>query len=123
MTNPLRGEVALVLGDRTLTLKLGINALCAAEPMLGKKARAILDDLEDVVDGPAMDTIRVLIWAGLRTHHPEYHLTQIGELIEEHGAPLFLRAILDGLASAFGTAEGKEAANPPRAKRKRTGTG
>lgn len=123
MTNPLRGEVALVVGDRTLTLKLGINALCAAEPMLGKKTRAILDDLEDVVDGPAMDTIRVLIWAGLRTHHPEYHLAQVGDLMDMHGAAQFQQAIIDGLASAFGTAEGKEQANPPKAKRKRTGTG
>lgn len=128
MTNPLRGEVPLVLGDGDtairLTLKMGINALCAAEPMLGKKSRAILDDMEDDRDGPALDTIRVLIWAGLRRYHPDYHLIQIGDLMEEFGAPVFMRAILDGLASAFGTAEGKKGANPPRAKRqKKTGTG
>lgn len=123
MTNPLRGEVALQLGDRTLTLKMGINALCAAEPMLGKKTRAILDDLEDSVDGPAMDTIRIMVWAGLRAHHSEIHPFEVGELMEAHGATRFLDAILSGLASAFGaSAEGKKGANPPKAGRK-TGTG
>lgn len=124
MTNPLRGEVPLVLGDRTLKLRMGINALCAAEPVLGKKTRAILDDLEDTFDGPAMDTIRVLTWAGLNKYHPEVHLFEVGELMEEFGSQVFLQAVLKGLASAFGTeakAEGKKGANPP--KRRKTGTG
>lgn len=126
--NPLRGEVPLVLGQGdqavTLTLKLGINALCMAEPMIGKKARAILDDMEDDRDGPALDTIRVLTWAGLRKYHPDYHLLQIGELMEEFGPALFSNAILASLASAFGTGEGKKGANPPKPKpRKKTGTG
>jgi hypothetical protein len=112
MTNPLRGEVALTLGATTLTLKMGVNALCTAEPMLGKKARAILDDLEDKIEGPALDTIRVLIWAGLRKHHPDYHLIQIGELIEEFGSPVFAEALLKGLASAFGVAEDRKPPNP-----------
>ncbi|SEI68207.1 hypothetical protein SAMN05518849_101542 [Sphingobium sp. AP50] len=111
--NPLRGEVPLVLGERRLTLKMGVNALCAAEPVLGKKTRAILDDLEDSFDGPAMDTIRVMIWAGLRRHHPDVHLIEVGEMIEEFGAPRFLDAILKGMKSAFGTAEDKDGANPP----------
>lgn len=122
--NPLRGEVPLVLGDMTLTLKLGINALCVAEPMLGRKARAILDDMEDDRDGPALDTIRVLTWAGLRKHHADYHLIQIGELMEEFGPAVFSNAILASLSSAFGTGEGKKGVNPPkRARQKRTGTG
>lgn len=122
--NPLRGEVPLVLGSLTLTLRLGINALCIAEPMIGKKARAILDDMEDDRDGPALDTIRVLAWAGLRKHHPEYHLLQIGEMIEEYGPAVFSNAILASLASAFGHAEGKKGENPPKPKRqKRTGIG
>lgn len=127
--NPLRGEVPLVLGKGEaairLTLKMGVNALCAAEPMLGKKSRAILDDIEDPRDGPALDTVRVLIWAGLRKHHPDYHLYQVGELIEEFGPAVFNRAILDGLASAFGTAEDRKVENPPKpkAKGRKTGTG
>lgn len=126
--NPLRGEVPLVLGDVMLTLKLGINALCVAEPMLGKKSRAILDDMEDP-EGPALDTIRVLTWAGLRKHHADYHLIQIGELMEEFGPAIFSAAILASLASAFGTGEdkageGKKGANPlKRQRRKKTGTG
>ncbi|MFB0875457.1 MULTISPECIES: hypothetical protein [unclassified Sphingobium] len=123
MTNPLRGEVALVLGDLRLTLKMGVNALCAAEPVLGMKTKAILDDMEDGVDGPALDTIRVLVWAGLRKHHADYHLIQVGDMIDEHGPAIFTSAILAGLASAFGTAaEGKEGVNP-RQRRKKTGTG
>ncbi|MBG6116792.1 hypothetical protein IWY39_000596 [Sphingobium sp. JAI105] len=122
--NPLRGEVPLVLGDVTLTLKLGINALCVAEPMLGRKARAILDDMEDDRDGPALDTIRVLTWAGLRKHHADYHLIQIGELMEEFGPAVFSNAILASLESAFGSGEGKKGENPPKpTRRKRTGTG
>ena len=121
--NPLRGEVPLVLGTLALTLRLGINALCIAEPVLGKKSRAILDDMEDP-DGPALDTIRVLTWAGLRKHHPDYHLLQIGELIEEYGPAVFSNAILASLASAFGQAEGKKGANPPKPKKARkTGIG
>lgn len=122
--NPLRGEVPLVLGALTLTLKLGINALCAAEPILGKKTSLILDDLEDSIDGPALETVRVLTWAGLRRHHPDYGLDQIGDMMDEFGPALFTNAILSGLASAFGTTEGKEGANPPTAKaKKKRGTG
>jgi len=127
--NPLRGEVPLVLGQGdqaiTLTLKMGINALCAAEPMLGKKTPAILDDLEDRHDGPAMDTVRILIWAGLRKHHPEISPTRVGDLMDEFGPSVFTTAVLDAMASAFGTAEGKESPNPPkpRARKKRGGTG
>lgn len=131
--NPLRGEAPLILGKGAaairLTLKMGVNALCAAEPMLGKKSRAILDDLEDPHSGPALDTIRVLIWAGLRKHHPDYHLYQVGELIEEYGPAIFNAAILAGLASAFGTAEERKPPNPTdakvkaKAKQKKTGTG
>lgn len=124
MTNPLRGEVALVLGELSLTLKMGVNTLCTAEPMLGKKTSVILDDLEDVVEGPALDTVRVLVWAGLRKHHPEYRLDQIGDLMDEFGPSPFTAAVLAGLASAFGTAEGKQGENPPKTRReKRAGTG
>lgn len=122
MTNPLRGEVPLVLGDLRLTLKMGVNTLCAAESVLGKKAAAILDDMEDKDAGPALDTVRMLIWAGLRKHHHAYSPNEIGELIEEHGPAIFTNAILDGLASAFGTTEGKQGQNPPK-RRKKTGTG
>lgn len=125
--NPLRGEVPLILGegDKALrfTLKLGINALCAAEAMLGKKSQAILDDLEDRFEGPSMDTVRVLIWAGLRKYHPEYSPLQVGDLMDEHGPSVFSVAVLNAMASAFGVAEDKEGANPPKPKRKKTGTG
>lgn len=122
--NPLRGEVPLVIGPTTLTLKLGINALCAAESMLGKKASQILDDLEDALDGPALDTVRVMVWAGLRKYHPEYVPHQIGDLMDEHGPTVFTRAVLEALASAFGTMEGKQGENPTPPKRaKKPGTG
>ena len=126
--NPLRGEVPLVLGlgDAAirLTLKMGVNALCAAEPMLGKKTQAILDDLEDRVERPALDTVRVLIWAGLRKYHPEISPAQVGDMMDDYGPGVFTRAALDAMASAFGVAEDREKANPPKAKaRKKTGTG
>lgn len=126
MTNPLRGEVPLQIGDTLLTLKLGVNALCAAEALLGRKAKLILDEIEAAEDGPSLEVLRGLTWAALRKHHGDMHLIEIGELIEEHGAPLFLDAVLRALQSAFGKAtEDKEAPNPPKKRRtaKKAGTG
>ncbi len=126
--NPLRGEVPLALGAGAeaiqLTLKMGINALCAAETLLGKKSSQILDDMEDVQDGPALDTVRIMVWAGLRKYHPEFTPNAIGDLMDMHGPTIFTNAILNGLASAFGRAEGKKGPNPPKPRRqKKTGTG
>jgi len=128
--NPLRGEVPLVLGEGDaairLTLKLGINALCAAEQMMGKKTQSILDDLEDKMEGPGLDTVRVLIWAGLRKYHPEFTPLQVGDLMDDYGHSVFTMAVLDAMASAFGVAEDRKPPNPPKAKarsKKKTGTG
>lgn len=77
MANAHRGEVELKAGDKTYTLALTINALCDVEE--ASPGVNILGDFS------RLSNIRLMLWAALRTHHPELQKSDAGRILQEAG--------------------------------------
>jgi hypothetical protein len=83
MANPERGEMTLVAGEQTYTLRLTTNACCDLEDRSGHK----LDDVfRRAYDGGIRD-LRWLIWAALQDRHADQAKTpaDAGRIIDEAG--------------------------------------
>jgi hypothetical protein len=110
MANPYRGEVALNLAGRTLTLRLSLGALARLERELG--ASNLSDLIARLVSPnlPASQLRRVLVealMAGSALSREE-----AGALLDEHGAPLVLTAAyIDLVRASFLTASVPEHAS------------
>lgn len=94
-------DVPIELGGRSLTLRFSIKATLALKEKWGleherevqaKMARASMAEFIDIV------------WAGLRTHHPEVTHEQVVDLLDDAGA--------DGMQSAVERALSAAAAPP-----------
>jgi hypothetical protein len=114
MANPRKGEVALPVGGRDFTLRLSVNALAEVEGLLDKGVNEIIQSLDRVT------TLRALLWAGLRQHHPDVSLFDAGDLIGEAGADIVGEKIGEALKAAFPEPKGNT--NPPQAAEDGTGT-
>lgn len=115
MANSHRGSVALQAGDRAYTMSFSVNALCELEDHLGQpvaKIAAGMNNPEDV----RLTTVRALVWAGLRDHHPETDMKAAGEIASEAGIPACMDAVGKAFALAFPDQEAKDETRPPKAK-------
>lgn len=118
MANPQRGSVALQAGDRAYTLSLSVNAMCELEDAIGQPISQIAEQLNRA-ESVRLSTVRALVWAALRDHHPETTLAQAGELMSAVGVPAVMEKIGEAFQLAF--PDGGEGApaggkNPRRAK-------
>jgi hypothetical protein len=95
MANPARGEVALVVGNLEYTLKFSTNAICELEDRLDKGLNTIIANME------RLSTVRALLWAGLRAHHPEVTILGVGEIVDSVGAARVTEALGKALTAAF----------------------
>lgn len=105
MANPNRGEVSLVAGETTFTLVFTINSVCELEDVLEKGINEIVADMGKV------KTIRALLWAGLRHHHP-MTLEEAGDLMQKAGAAATGAAINKAVTLAFPPEDKAAGANP-----------
>ena len=86
MANPERGEVALIVGDRTYTLVIDVNAVCELEELLSTPDQPVTSGQVFLLAAQrSVRHIRALVWASLRRHHPEMELSHTGQLIEDAG--------------------------------------
>lgn len=95
MANPARGEVTLRGGDQEYTIKFSTNAICEVEERLDKGLNTIIANMERVT------TVRALLWAGLRTHHPDVTVAGVGEIIDRCGMAAATEALGKALTLAF----------------------
>lgn len=131
MTNPHKGDVALSAGDRVFTLRYSIDALVALETEAGRldglrrkgfhKIAMELNDLDHV----SISLARVVLWAGLREHHPDLDVKGAGEvMLAAGGVAKVLEKINEAFESAFPppdpAAEGE--ASPPMPSQDGTGS-
>lgn len=107
MANPHRGEVALVAGDKTYTLALTINAVCELEDLLQKSVSEIEQDRGSI------RTLRAMLWAALREHHP-MDLEDAGRLMQEAGASAAGEAVRKAVSLAFPAPDSKADRKNPR---------
>jgi|ERR1700758_1476455 len=115
MANPLRGEVEFVEDGHTYVLVLGVNEICAAEGLLGRKAHEISAAL---TRGGDMSALRGVMWAALKPKH-NLSLDESGRLLQAVGLAKATALMIEAMRLAFPEPE-KTAANPRKAAR---GTG
>lgn len=89
MTNPLMGEAEATLEGRTFHLVMNNAAWAAVERVLDESYIDILADMvrrEVEKKSPKNSVVGALLWASFRAHHPEYTLSQCGDMMMEHMA-------------------------------------
>jgi hypothetical protein len=106
MANPHRGEVSFKTPDAEYTLVLSTNALCELEAETEKSLPSIMRDIERVT------TVRALLWALLRTKHPDVALAQAGDIIDGAGMAKTTDAIMRAISAAQPKATKGGTANP-----------
>lgn len=117
--NKHKGQIDMVAGGETYTLRLAANALVIAEGLLDKGVQEIGDMLADAATF-RLGTARALLFAGLHEHHPEITLEDAGEIIGEIGIPAVVAKLGESMQAAF-EQPGGEPKNPRKASRAGTG--
>ena len=69
-------EMHVEIGGKPVTLKYTVNSLCAMEDLAGGALDALMDR--------QYTAARLLLWGGMRVHHPQTTLSEVGELIDVH---------------------------------------
>lgn len=102
MTNPLKGEAVLIVGETTYGLVIDQNALCSAEEMSGLDLDQLLDGLQRA---RSLRVRRALLWASLQAKHPGIHLIQAGEIMGAAAPGAVHDAISRAVIGAFPSAK------------------
>lgn len=114
MANKERGEVDLVAGGTTYTLRLSINALAEVEQMMGLGIDEILAVLRKPKGGLRLTTWRGILWGALREFH-KCTPDEAGEIMGVAGVPETVAKLNEAMAVAFPDGDGANAENPPKA--------
>ena len=109
MTNLARGAVTFEAGGKTYTLTYSTNAFCEIEQATSRSIKKIGMELLDP-DNLTINTLRTVVWGGLREHHPEITFADAGRLIDQLGMTNMLTLVLQAVAAAFPAAA--EVASP-----------
>lgn len=110
MANAERGEVELVAGGTSYTLRMSINAVAEVENFLDKG----INDIVAMVRNPADFRIgiwRVLLWGALREFH-KVSLEEAGEIMGIAGVDVVVDRLTAAMAAAF--PENKAGAENPQ---------
>lgn len=120
MANPHRGEVDLVAGETTYTLRMSMNSIAQLEQILDKSVNeisAMLSDSENV----RVWLWRATLWAALQSSHKGTTLEDAGEIIGEVGLPEVLQKVGEAMTLGFAQSGSAEPKNPPKASSAGTG--
>jgi hypothetical protein len=115
MANKHRGEVALEADGKTFKIAFSINAMCELEDLLNRSIVEVMTELEGARENFArlrIKTVRAIVWASLRDHHPESTMEDAGDIVTAAGVPAVMAKIAEAIILAFppqsaGSAEGK----------------
>lgn len=99
---PASADRQLVVGDRVFTLRYSVRAMAAMQEHFG------LDNLTQTAArvyglasaGANIDDLVALLWAGLRTHHPEITKAEVLNTVDDMGLDWLQVAIAEGLMAA-----------------------
>jgi len=106
MVNPLRGEVALPVGETTYKLCFSVNAICSLEGLIDKSINEIIESLQNQKK-VRLQTIRALLWAALSENHPEVTLTDAGTIAQAAGTIFAMEKVTEAMSLAFPSSEAK----------------
>ena len=142
MANPERSEVAVTIGGAEYTLRFSTNAIVALETETGERAIPFVKRLSTDIRAPherpetkdktkderadelrlvsdvGIGDLRVLTWAGLRDHHAQLSVADVGDLMDQ--ARQEGLALVEPVMEAFMVAMVEmTGGNPPRPARSR----
>lgn len=120
MANPLRGEVDLVAGGTTYTLRMSINEIVQLETLLDMGVMEISVLLGEGVN-PRLGAWRAALWASLQCHHKGTTLEDAGEIIAAAGFPNVMAKVGEALQAAFPAPEPEAKPSPRGAGRRGPG--
>lgn len=115
MANKHRGQVALEADGETYVVSFSVNAMCELEELQDRSVVDIMTELEKVrhdFTKLRMQTVRSIVWAALRDHHPDTSMKDAGDIISAAGVPVVMAKIAEAIMLGFpqapaGSAEGK----------------
>lgn len=108
MTNPLRGEATLDLGDDgKFLLVLDHEALIAAEGVFGRPIELLMLAFRDGMAGAH----RAMLWGALRRHHSDVTVERATELVLANRVKVIDVLTAAVIASMPEKAEGKKPGN------------
>lgn len=122
--NPARGEVELVVGERTLRLRFGAAALLAIEEALDRAypghRHAALKVFVDLINGAQYSEVpekvlHVLLLEGLREFQPKVSREEVLALREEAGISACVKAVEQGALRSSLDLKPVEEGDPPAA--------
>lgn len=122
MANKQVGEVKLIAGSATYTLRFGSYAIAQLETELDRPMLDLALELEDE-SKRRMKTLVAALWAALQEHHPEVDMRRAYSILDDAGFTEAGQRVAECLNLAFPDAEG-EGGNPPnrRARRRAAAT-
>lgn len=116
MANAEKGEVRLVAGETTYTLRFGWNEIAEVEDLLDATFFGDLAPKFANILNIRAGEWRAMLWAALRGGgHKDIDLLKVGELMGVVGLEAVSEAINAAIAVTFPEASGKQ--NPPKASR------
>lgn len=117
MSNAEKGEVRLVAGETTYTLRFGWNEIAEVEDLLDATFFGDLAPKFKNVLNIRAGEWRAMLWAALRGGgHKEIDLLQAGELLGTIGLEAVSKAINEAITATFPEAS-VAPKNPPKASR------
>ena len=120
MSNPLKGEVDLVVGETTYTLHLDIEEIVQMEDLLDMRVLEIANEMRHT-GNPRLGFWRVALWAAIRAHHPDTSLEDAGAIIKAVKLPTVIGKVSEAMTAAFPAAEPGPKPSPRKASRRGTG--
>lgn len=109
MAVALKGEADVAVSSGTFTLAYTFRAAASLEASFGKPFPKIIEDMQA---SQSITDLTAVLAAGLKKHHPDLSLDQVGDLITMAEAGIWAEA----LGKAIGGEGAGEAARPSKAK-------
>lgn len=107
--NSEKGEVSLVAGGQTYTLRLDMNAICLIQD---KSGLGIVEALSVLQSGKFDPVMRVILWGMLVDGHPDMSVEAAGRLLPAGGVVELLDKMRSAINAAFPAPEPAENPQP-----------
>lgn len=118
MANPERGEIALTVKDRVVTLVLDFEALATAEGFMSAEEKRNVPFAEIIFAAasvvPSYRHMRAVMVGAVKLHQPTMTPEEVGQLIVDAGGP---EQIIKTIAKLRGLSEPESDGRPRKARR------
>jgi len=113
MANPIKGEVALVAGEKTYNFRLSANTLVEMEDHFGGKS--FNEIMEDMGSRPSIKGLRTVVWFALSENDPAPDEKEAGRIIDAAGMTAINEALKKAIEITFPPRKESEEENPQTA--------